>query len=226
MKFQDLLFCFSLLLFAGCQDDSGETPLGELKCAYELGYFNLIDSHASILPYDGKSKAIFKDSSGNTVVFDITKEESSTYYTYFVTNLADNPVKYCYITHRISYLLVNNNLFLNFGIDLNALPFTLDGHVSDVYDQLLISGIPTSAFYTSAKLVFAEYARHPADTFSGPGIVRDPLYACFGKNFSNVDFLNTSADLKDPYEIHFNFTEGIVSFRDVSRKKWCFDTFQ
>jgi len=225
---KNLLIALLAISLFSCNDDENDFNINALPCTNNLGHFELLPSSLTILPYEGKSKVIFKDSLDNRVEFIITREEHPVSSKFYVTNISGHgmPVKYCYTTHRLAYILHNDSLLLDFGVDLSANPAEIGSSPNNAKDELIISGIPEINPYELPYAVFTEYADHDNGVFIGQFNILDTSYECFGEIFQNVEHLNTASTITDPYEIHFNFNEGLVSFRDLSGHHWCFERFE
>jgi len=217
------IFAFGcLMLIASCGKDEVTPVLEETSDDKTLDVGSYIIQFKSLerIPYEGKKRITFVDSSNAPTVFEISEREIFVESVAFSRNdvfeIGDT-VNYTYKTEQKIYRLINNSLSLFFDLRLRAEPFFTDSEAVVMLDVLNVSlKDPTNASPSDEAFCFT------IDPRSSPFIPANPPINSVeigGRIFQNV---LTSHLENSPSVMHFNYEFGILSFTDPNGKEWRF----
>lgn len=225
MKFYPLaLVCLAIL--HSCTDDVGIDPSD--KHYIDIGTYELLEESLAMLPYYGKSKTVFVDSTESELVFEIrdlfpglhTINVVLTNYDVFEDG---DTVQYAYESERETFLLTNDSLTLTFKVDLTATPYSADPESRFVADVLEVWRSTTGSY------PFRQVFLHVLNQRTWPQmstVIEDVgTISIFNKTFSNVLVTNYSPFFESP-RIYFNYEIGIVSFEYPEGNTWRFERFE
>ena len=224
---QKLIFfiALSILFLGACKEDPEEVlPDFPWDCDYNIGTYEILPSSYAKIPYEGKQGVVFQDSLENEVTFtlqeflDLHQESNILKHE---PNDESIEIYYCYYKDSKSYQLFNDSLEFSISMKLSANPYynaPLKGYIADQLSVTIIKITEQDIFYTSISKTI--------DQRTFPEINENavlPVYECFGREFLEVE--HQKLTFTQP-NIHFNLTEGIVSFMDETGKKWRFERFE
>jgi len=216
-----LIWLCSFIVLFGCKDDDilveptgPQNSLG--SCTESIPDFTMLETSYESLPYfDGGSEVVFQNEAGEQKSFSLIERSMRTidgiFYDYNVYEDGDT-VSYCYSVERKQFVISNEELDLEFEVNVEVRPYYPS------LKQELVADI-INIFYTNNEIspsLFTMIFRKNIDNRTYP----NQLYAnnvmkldrsFLGKEFKNVEhtaFNNPSLIL------YFNKTEGIVAFNN------------
>ena len=216
------LFCIiSIIAFLSCHDE-GLYPDGyDHPCDYMLGRFEYLPSSLAKMAYEGQTAVFFTDTFANPLRFTVRKSFRNDKQAIERAWPDMTRTYYCYESEPVEFNLWNDSLGISIGVILMA---RIDGF--DPIAKLVADEVSVYKNEITDSLIFFSYFKKIIDQRTFPESDYNTnynLYTCFGKTFTDVE--NDPFPFNEPF-IYYNDTEGVVSFRDSSGKKWCFDRFE
>ncbi len=226
-RFAPISILLFILWLPGCTYDTEVTDFHfppELKCDFDVGSFSLLESSLNYLPYAGKSRAIYVDSTGSQMELLIHTSPAYTYkgalikYNVFETG---DTIRYCYESESTGCTLLNSGLDISFSLSVSArtsyqMPdMDIVGDFLDIYFH-----IPGSDPWKSIQVFQRIIAQR-----TYPGTFQNLQFSqleIFGRTFTDVERTDYAVS-GIPSIVYFNRTEGIVSFTDTTGKTWRFE---
>ena len=202
-----------------------ENSLG--TCDVELGDFNLLESSLNSAPYNEKSSVYFENKLGEQKEFIISEKSNlnfdGLFFDYNVMSDGDT-VAYCYTVQRKSFLITNEELNLEFEINIEARPYFADIEQMQSADVINI-------FYTDQNAEPARYVmifRKTLDqrTYPVPLYTNNSIFETMdilGKSFKTVEVTNYNSP---SLVLYYNPEVGIVSFENTALGAWRFSQFK
>jgi hypothetical protein len=216
-----LVLCGSI----ACEKDKGPAPLFR---EIDLGSLTLLQSSIDALPYPGKSGAVYQDSTGAEILFEISEKdivELSFAGTKYDMYAPGDTVRYLYRPQQKEYMLRNESLDITVLVRLRAVPyysFPEPGLVADELSIQLLSTDSTFMLYLPLFSVIVDQRSWPRNT---QALTTFPEVDIFGKVFYNAmqRFLLISGSSLATY---FNFEFGLISFEDYDGRQWRFERWE
>jgi len=222
-----LFFILIVMSLAAChQESEPEQVLPDFpwECDYDIGTYEILPSSYLAIPYEGKDMVVFRDSTGTELKFTFIEiynlhAESSI--------LKHNPldesddIYFCYYGDTKTYQGYNDSLKISISARLYARPYynePLKEYVADQLSITIIAGTSPLSFFSGFSKTI-DQRTSPDATINSV----DQVYTCFGKTFYNAE--HQSSIFSQP-TVYYTKTEGVVSFKEMSGKKWCFERFE
>lgn len=220
---------FYNLFSIGCTYDTEavtpKVPSG-IDCDFDIGEYLLLPSNRIFLPYDGKSSITFQDSIGQSIEFRISESplfRGVTYLSKFGVHEPGDTIRYCYRFEHKTYTLKNDSLGTFFNLRIAACPYDADPLKEYISDKLDLGYYRWDTNLIFWRNVFCKTIDQRTFPEINDNLENFPSLLILGREFQNVERSKNPVHLN---EIFFNTTEGLVSFRDFSNKKWRFESVQ
>ena len=209
--FKLFLFAFIFLLFGCNQDEAFNTNNGSQEPPVAAAHISTTDI-VEYLPeeYLQNRKAMYKDRAGNEKLLNSAFIESKEERTEFGRTYS----------HDRFLVRLFDESDTDFMIEVDGYGlYTQSGEVQKVIGAILMPMNPTGSSSVSVLFEDGQPIVTQFDDF------RETV-SFFGKSFEKVYLSISTFSVHDSFsEIHFNFTEGVVAFRDKNDEMWIFDRF-
>jgi hypothetical protein len=214
---------FILCGIIACDKDKGAEPTFRV---IDLGMLTPLQSSIDLLPYSGKSGVVFRDSTGNQVLFELidngTAEVNFIVVNYNMYTPGDT-VHAHFRTEQKEFQLLNDSLGMTVSITVQAVPYYSFPEPGPVADELMIR-IRTPIF-PILQPVFSMIVDRRTWPLSTNSNTTSPEVEIFGKTFYDVwpHFIAIPGTAGTTY---FNYEFGLISFKDHAGKQWRWERWE
>lgn len=188
---------------------------------FNIGSYSLLSESVQKMPYLGKSKAIFIDSSGYEIEFEIIEKDLNVHEKRYTVNDLESPTgvtEYIFNTESKTIIIQNDSIDAIFSFRLTAAPYWLDPLSKAVADLLLVSWDSyekQETVHISYNLIYYYVAPRTYPKYNNAPIIEE--VEVMGKKYENVIISDSFQNISI---ISINFDFGLLSFIDRDGKLW------
>ena len=224
------LFCLtSFIVLSACKDDDvmvePSGPSNSLgACTEVISDFTMLETSLESIPYtDGNIAVIFQNEAGVQKSFSIDEKSmrqiDGIFYDYNVYEDGDT-ISYCYTVERKQFIIANEEMDLEFEMNIEVRPYypTLkEGYVADIVNIFYTNNQISPSLYTMIFRKNLDNRNYPNQLYSNNVMKADRSF--LGKEFKNVEH---TAFNNPSLRLYFNSIEGIVAFENDLFGLWRF----
>ena len=230
MKFKNgnwwigMFVCFVWLSSLTSCLKSDDTTDGTVKCTFDLGKQNLVETSKEFLPYKNVQNLIFRDSLGVKKVFEVTFKDShsslnNVFYIKEINKVVDSIVN-CMLSQSWEYTLkeIGGSLILNAKIYND---FDLSVGEKKVLDKVEIQvseNITNIAGFSAFKMTVDSRS---STAMTSEVLTKYDSFEVYDTTYTNVFSSFTTSNPR--HKAYYNKTEGIVAFTESNGRLWRYD---
>lgn len=232
MRKQTIVYLFWLcsffMLMACTDDDMLIEPDGSSNsvgsCDENIGVFSMLETSLEAVPYAGENKSlVFQNEVGTQEVFTIVerpmREIDGLFFDYNVYEDGDTVI-YCYAVERKQYFVSNENLDLEFEINIEVRPYfpaLKDKLAADIINIFYTNNQISPGLFTLIFRKNLENRNYPSNLYTNNIVKPDCRF--LDAEFKNVE----RTAFNDPsLTLYFTESEGIVAFENDLFGLWRF----
>jgi hypothetical protein len=222
--FIKMFVCFAMISSMTSCLTSDDNTDGTVKCTFDIGKQNLVETSKEFLPYKNVQNLIFRDSLGVKKVFEVTFSEShsslnNVFYIKEVNKVVDSIVN-CMLSQSWDYKLkeIGGSLLLNARIYNDFDLSTGQKKVLDKVEIQVSEDITSIVGFSAFKMTVDN---RTSTAMTSEVITKYDSFEVYDTTYTNVFSSFTTADPR--HKAYYNKTEGIVAFTESNGRLWRYD---